>query len=880
MTQPPGDEDLFAGALAMPAAERSGYIARACADDSAALGRLTALLDSFADAVNFVAERCVEQIGAYRLLRELGEGGCGIAYLAEQLAPVKRHVALKIIKPGMDTKSVVARFEAERQLLALMDHPNVAKVFDAGSTPAGRPYFVMELVRGIRVTEYCEQLHLSIAERLQLFVQVCQAIQHAHHKGVMHRDIKPSNVLVTMHDGLPVVKVIDFGIAKATQGPMSEQTLHTAVDQFIGTPAYVSPEQTDHSQRNVDTRSDIYSLGVLLYELVTGHTPLDTHKLLQSSAEEMRRLVREEEPLTPSARLKSLARSAKDVQGDLDWIVMRCLEKEPVRRYQTVNDLLLDIQRHLHHQPILARPPSIVYTLRKLARRNRAMFAAAVAAAVLVVAFAISTSIQIQRVAAARDRAEQESSRAEKVAGFMLDTLSKTEPFGYAETGQPETAKELLDRAGRWVRQDLNQDPEVRAQLLESIGRAYRRRLEFGTSVGFLQEALTLRRKLSGAGDDAATVQVMIGLARSLIEVDALEDSSRLLEEGAAALHRLGQEHSFLYADLRSMQGSVQMNRGRPDEAMKHFEAALALTRDLLGPRHSEVADVLRKQSGAFTWQDELQKAEDAAREAVAINRATLPELHPDRAQALSQLGEVLRLRHKLREAKLVTEEALRGYRRMYGESNRQVAGNLDTLAKIAREQRQPAAAEALARQALEMNLRTHGPHLLTGYYRTSLALVQIDRHEYAEAEVQLRGALAAFADMPLQSEPYVASAEYLFGEVMLATNRPEEAEALFQTAMNRSNRAGDPKWRVARAASGLGAALYAQGRTDDAERYLMDSYRILAGDPNADEGARVAARERIVRFYSARAPHDSVQIVTGTARAQTISAANRTDRL
>src|SRR5678816_2765122 len=380
----PGDEDLFAGALAMPAAERSRYIERACAGNSVALARLTTLLDSFDDAVNFVAERCVEQIGAYRLLRELGEGGCGIAYLAEQLTPVKRHVALKIIKPGMDTKSVVARFEAERQLLALMDHPNVAKVFDAGSTPAGRPYFGMELVRGIRVTEYCEQLHLSIAERLQLFVQVCQAIQHAHHKGVMHRDIKPSNVLVTMHDGLPVVKVIDFGIAKATQGPMSEQTLHTAVDQFIGTPAYISPEQTDHSQRNVDTRSDIYSLGVLLYELLTGSTPLDTHELLQSSAEEMRRLVREEEPLTPSARLKSLERPAKDVQGDLDWIVMRCLEKEPVRRYQTVNDLLLDLQRHLHHEPIVARPPSVAYTLQKLARRNRTLFAAAAAAAIFV----------------------------------------------------------------------------------------------------------------------------------------------------------------------------------------------------------------------------------------------------------------------------------------------------------------------------------------------------------------------------------------------------------------------------------------------------------------------------------------------------------------
>jgi serine/threonine protein kinase len=266
----------------------------------------------------------------------------------------------------------------------------------------------MELVRGIRITEYCDQVRLSIAERLHLFTQVCQAIQHAHHKGVMHRDIKPSNVLVTMHDGLPVAKVIDFGIAKATQGPLSEQTLHTAIDQFIGTPAYISPEQTDLSQRNVDTRSDVYSLGVLLYELLTGHTPLDTQELLQSSPEEMRRRVREEEPLTPSARLKSLRRSAKEVQGDLDWIVMRCLEKEPGRRYQTVNDLLLDIQRHLRHETVDARPPDIVYTLRKFARRNRTMFVAMLAAAVFVIAFAVNTSIQAGRVAAERERVEEE----------------------------------------------------------------------------------------------------------------------------------------------------------------------------------------------------------------------------------------------------------------------------------------------------------------------------------------------------------------------------------------------------------------------------------------------------------------------------------------
>ena len=370
MMQPRRDEDLFAAARAMPSAEREHFLARACRD-ATTRRRLTTLLDAFDDAVDFDSHRSLEaehgfeQLRSYRLLQELGEGGCGIAYLAEQLAPVKRQVALKVIKPGMDTKAVVARFEAERQLLALMDHPNVAKVFDAGSTASGRPFFVMELVQGIRITEYCEQMQLSIAERLQLFVQVCHAIQHAHHKGVMHRDIKPSNVLVTMHDGQPMVKVIDFGIAKAIQGPLSGQTLHTALDQFLGTPAYISPEQTELGQRNVDTRSDIYSLGVLLYELLTGCTPLDTEELLQSSADEMRRRVREEEPLIPSARLK-------EVRGDLDWIVMRCLEKDPARRYQTVSDVIAELQRYLRHEPVEARPPSVAYIVTKFARRNRA----------------------------------------------------------------------------------------------------------------------------------------------------------------------------------------------------------------------------------------------------------------------------------------------------------------------------------------------------------------------------------------------------------------------------------------------------------------------------------------------------------------------------
>ncbi|HXJ74843.1 MAG TPA: serine/threonine-protein kinase, partial [Candidatus Dormibacteraeota bacterium] len=314
--------------------------------------------------------------------------------MAEQEEPVRRRVALKVIKVGMDTKQVVARFEAERQALALMDHPNIAKVLDAGATEAGRPYFVMELVRGIKITEYCDQENLSTEQRLDLFIQVCQAVQHAHQKGIIHRDLKPSNILVADHDGVPVPKVIDFGVAKATTDQrLTDKTLFTAFEQFIGTPAYMSPEQARLSGLDIDTRTDIYSLGVLLYELLTGKTPLDQKELLASGLDEMRRTIREREPVRPSTRLSTmlegeLTTTAKHrrtdapklihlLRGDLDWIVMKALEKDRARRYDTANGLAMDLQRYLTDEPVVARPPSKLYRFQKLARRNRLTFAAA-----------------------------------------------------------------------------------------------------------------------------------------------------------------------------------------------------------------------------------------------------------------------------------------------------------------------------------------------------------------------------------------------------------------------------------------------------------------------------------------------------------------------
>ena len=553
------EQAVFAEALqrAVPDA-RAAYLDEACGSDVALRRRVEALLSAAASAGDFLedaptgllldaAATSVEselsevpgnRIGRYKLMEKVGEGGCGSVFVAEQIEPVRRRVALKVIKLGMDTKSVVARFEAERQALAMMDHPNIAKVLDAGTTELGRPYFVMELVRGIKITDFCDQANLSTNARLDLFVKVCHAIQHAHQKGIIHRDIKPSNILVTLHDGVPVPKVIDFGIAKATEGRLTDNTIYTQLHQFIGTPAYMSPEQAEMSGLDIDTRSDIYSLGVLLYELLAGRTPFDGKELMASGIDAMRKTIREKEPQRPSKRLATLqwdeltttakrrsvdaSRLANLLNGDLDWIVMKCLEKDRTRRYDTANGVAEDINRHVNNEPVHARPPSVVDRFQKAFRRNKLVLAAGAAVGAALVIGAVVSAWQAVR------------------ANHLLNELRSTAP-AFAEQGRALAAKEQYSDAIAKLDYAIKLRPDA-AEYLVAKGDLLQCQLQLAPAAAIYREALRVQPGLARAEASAK-------LCDELLAAPAGADGN-LTRESLARLHLAMQQDQRPAAEL------------------------------------------------------------------------------------------------------------------------------------------------------------------------------------------------------------------------------------------------------------------------------------------------------------------------------------------
>jgi serine/threonine protein kinase/tetratricopeptide (TPR) repeat protein len=722
-----------------PGARRQ-YVREACGDDLALAGRVEALLRIHDEDPTFLASPPEDvrhllgapaadgpgaQIGPYQLLRPLGEGGMGTVFLAEQTQPLQRQVAVKVIRPGMDSHQVLARFEQERQALALMDHPHIAKVLDAGATPTGRPYFVMELIDGVPITEYCDRARLSIRQRLELFVPVCQAVQHAHQKGVIHRDLKPRNVLVTVYDGKAVPKVIDFGVAKAAGQKLTERTLETQFGSVIGTVQYMSPEQAEPGQADVDTRSDIYSLGVILYELLTGTTPLQPAR--GAGLLDLLRAVRESEPPRPSTRLGTSGelpavaakRGAEPkrlvglVRGDLDWIVMKCLEKDRARRYETADALARDVGRYLSVEPVEACPPSRVYRLRKFARKNHKLLLAAGAFLLLLTAAtAISAWLAVRATLAERkadseraqavaekERANEQAEVAEAVNKFLNGDLLIQASTEHSPDRDLKL-RTVLDRAAERVDERLASQPLAAARIHKTLGAAYQSLGELGRAerharrsyelyldklgpdarltVGAqanLATAQLYQGKVEGAEklyvealgqmrrvfppDDPVTLATMSNLAAVYWRHDKYEESLRLLEEALEAQRRtLGEESRETLKTMHNLAGTY-LNMKHVDEARRMYEKTLHLERSHLGRADPYTLNTTLGLADLLAFEGRHDKANELREEVLDLGRPSLPAEHPILMNARNDLASDLWQQGRYGDAIKRYEEAL-----------------------------------------------------------------------------------------------------------------------------------------------------------------------------------------------------------------------------
>ncbi len=786
-------------------------------------------------------------IGHYKLLQLIGEGGFGSVFMAEQEKPVARKVALKIIKLGMDTGQVVARFEQERQALAMMEHPNIAKVFDAGATETGRPFFVMELVKGDPIAEYCDKNNLSIEQRLELFAQVCNAVQHAHTKGIIHRDIKPSNILVSTQDGRPHTKVIDFGIAKATASKLTEKTLFTEHKALIGTPEYMSPEQAEGSL-DIDTRTDVYSLGVLLYELLTGTTPFSGKELRSAAYAEIQRIIREVEPPKPSTRLSAntdtiasvAAKRHTDperlgtiVRGELDWIVMKALEKDRHRRYETANGLMMDIQRYLSGEAVLAAPPSKAYRLKKFVRRNRLVVLAGSAVVVTLLIGGVATGLALARALGAekelrgqfietdqaRQTAQRQAAIAEAVARFQTDMLASADP-GHLLGDKVTVLQAMRGAVDQLDSGSLKDQPLVEASVREMIGQTLRQLASFKDSELNLRRSLSIRRAVLPPGEIAiasslnslasllrglnnpaeaeslfveaadilrkATPAGEIELARNrndfallLLDLQRLPEAEPLFRQAVELYRKAGYEGRAESADCLNNLALLLMNSERAVDGEKLARQALAVYRTALPAGHPRIANALSNLGAQLLAQEQAAAAEPLCREALEIYRKVLPEGHPEIAWVLTNVAACLQGQRKLSEAEPFLREAVEVHRKALPAGHPDIARDLSNLTTLLREDRRPAEAEPVGREALAI-VRSALPEGHPGVVAVlvNLALVHQDLARPAEARAGFDEAIAILRKGPAGGSARFARVLWRSGSARLENKNGGDAAA------------------------------------------------------------------------------------------------------